>query len=98
MKLSKIKIDKSDLKLIFSFVKQLALKFWRGNTKMEIAYFQIVRALSVYTKQRTMLKKRLHGESVLGNPSKYLVRSIKQSLRHLQKEMKSLEEKFIKVY
>jgi transposase len=65
---------------------------------MEIAYFQIVRALSVYTKQRTMLKKRLHGESVLGNPSKYLVRSIKQSLRHLQKEMKSLEEKFIKIY
>ncbi|MGK0447926.1 MAG: hypothetical protein ACJA2M_001706 [Polaribacter sp.] len=38
-----------------------------------------------------MLKNKLHGESVLGNPSKYLVRSIKRSLRHLHKEMKSLE-------
>jgi transposase len=95
MKLSKIKIDKSDSKLICAYGEQVALKLWQGNTKMEIEYLQIVRALSVYTKQSTMLKNKLHGESVLGNPSKYLVRSIKRSLRHLHKEMKSLEEKLL---
>jgi len=29
---------------------------------------QIVRTLSIYTKQSTMLKNKLHGEAVLGNP------------------------------
>jgi transposase len=67
----------------------------RYNTKMEIECLQIVRTLSVYTKQSTMLKNKLHGESVLGNPSEYLVRSIKRCLRHLHKKMRNLEGKLL---
>ena len=56
MKLSKIKTDKSDSKLICEYAKQVELKLWKGNTKAELECLQITRTLSVYTKQSTMLK------------------------------------------
>ena len=95
MKLSKIKTDKSDSKLICEYATQMELKLWQGNSKDEIACLQIVRALTVYTKQSTMIKNKLHGEEVLGNPSKLVVRSLKRSLKQVQKEMKILEDKLI---
>src|SRR5690554_7809025 len=42
-----------------------------------------------------MLKNKLHGESVLGEPSKVVVRSLKRSLRQLDKEIKTLEDKLL---
>jgi transposase len=95
MKLSKIKTDKSDSKLICQYAQQVELKLWQGNSKEEMECLQITRALSVYTKQSTMLKNKLHGEDVLGNPSKVVVRSLKRSLKQLKKEMKSLEDKLL---
>lgn len=95
MKLSKIKTDKSDSKLICDYAMQMELKLWQGNSKDEKACLQIVRALSVYTKQSTMLKNKLHGEEVLGNPSKLVVRSLKRSLKQVQKEIKILEEQLL---
>jgi transposase len=95
MKLSKIKTDKSDSKLICEYAAKVDLKLWEGNSKNEIECLQITRALSVYTKQSTMLKNKLHGETVLGNPSKVVVTSLKRSLRQLQREMKILENKLL---
>ena len=92
MKLSKIKTDKSDSKLICEYAEQVDLKLWQGSSKNEIECLQIARVLSVYTKQSTMLKNKLHGEAVLGNPSNVVVRSLKRSLKQLQKEIKSLED------
>ena len=45
--------------------------------------------------QSTMLKNKLHGEAVLGEPSKAVVRSLKRSLTQLKKEMKTLEDKLL---
>jgi hypothetical protein len=42
---------------------------------------------SLYIKQSTMLKNKVHGEAVLGEPSKAGVRSLKRSLTQLKKEM-----------
>jgi transposase len=95
MKLSKIKTDKSDSKLICEYAQQVELKLWTGNSKDELECLQITRALSVYTKQSTMLKNKLHGEAVLGAPSKAVVGSLKRSLKQLKKEMKSLEDKLL---
>ncbi len=95
MKLSKIKTDKSDSKLICEYAQQVELKLWKGNSKAEMECLQITRVLSVYTKQSTMLKNKLHGEAVLGEPSKAVVRSLKRSLTHLKKEMKTLEDKLL---
>jgi transposase len=95
MKLSKIKTDKSDSKLICEYAKQVELKLWQGNSKHQVECLQMTRLLSVYTKQSTMLKNKLHGESVLGEPSKAVVRSLKRSLKQLAKEMKNLEDKLL---
>jgi transposase len=95
MKLSKIKTDKSDSKLICEYAKQVELKLWQGNSKHQTECLQMTRLLSVYTKQSTMLKNKLHGESVLGNPSKAVVISLKRSLKQVQKEIKTLEEKLM---
>jgi len=55
----------------------------------------MTRLLAVYTKQSTMLKNKIHGEAVLGNPSKAVVSSLKRSLKQVQKEMKTLENKLL---
>jgi len=95
MKLSKIKTDKSDSKLICEYAEQVELKLWQGNSMTEIECLQIVRALSVYTKQSTMLKNKLHGEAVLGNPSKAVISSLNRSLKQVKKELETLESKLL---
>jgi len=97
MKLSKIKTDKSDSKLICEYAKQVKLKLWEGNSKHQTECLQMTRLLSVYTKQSTMLKNKLHGEAVLGNPSKVVVSSLKRSLKHVKKELKTLEDKLLEM-
>ena len=95
MKLSKIKTDKSDSKLICEYAKQVELKLWQGNSKHQTECLQMTRVLSVYTKQSTMLKNKLHGEEVLGNPSKVVVSSLKRSLKQVKKELETLEVKLL---
>jgi len=95
MRLSKLKTDKSDSKLICEYAMHVELKLWKGNSKEVQECLQITRALWVYTKQRTMLKNKLHGESVLGEPSKIVVRSLKRSLKQLYKTMQALEERLL---
>jgi transposase len=97
MRLSKIKTDKSDSKLIREYAEQVDIKLWKGNSKHQIECLQMTRLLAIYTKQSTMLKNKLHGETVLGNPSRVVVSSLKRSLKQVQKEMLSLEEKLLKL-
>lgn len=95
MKLSKIKTDKSDSKLICEYAKQVKLKHWVGNSESQLECLQMTRLLSVYTKQSTMLKNKIHGETVLGNPSKVVVSSLKRSLKQIQKEIETIEDKLL---
>jgi transposase len=53
------------------------------------------RLLSVFKKRSTMLKNKLHGEAVLGQPSKLIVTSLKRSLRQFKKEINTIEEKLL---
>lgn len=95
MKLSKVKTDKSDSKMICKYAESVSLRLWEGQSKEHQECLQMVRILSVYTKQSTMLKNKLHGEEVLGVPSKTVISSIKRSLKAVKKEMKMIEEKLI---
>ncbi|MGO3285185.1 IS110 family transposase [Mesonia sp.] len=95
MRLTKLKTHKSDSKLICAYAEQVDLKLWKGSSKEVQECLQMTRALSVYTKQSTMIKNKLHGEAVLGTPSKAVVSSLKRSLKHLLKEIKTLEEKLL---
>jgi len=95
MKLSKIKTDKSDSKLICEYAKHVVPKLWKGNSKHQLECLQMTRLLAVYTKQSTMLKNKLHGEAVLGTPSKVVVSSLKRNLKQVEKEIKMVEDKLL---
>ena len=97
MRLSKIKTDKSDAKMICLYAQKAELKLWKGQSKNQIECLQITRLLSLYFKQSTALKNKIHGEDVLGNPSSLVLRSLKRSLKQIQKEIKHLEEKLTEI-
>ena len=92
MDLSKIKTDKSDAKMIQLYGKDREPKLWTGQSKTQQESLQLSRTLSIYSKQSTELKNKIHGEDVLGNPSKIVVSSLKRSLKYLKKEMDTLEK------
>jgi transposase len=96
MKLSKIKTDKSDAKLIQEYASQMNPSEWFGESKKHQEDLQLSRLLGIYTKQSTQLKNKIHGEEVLGNPSKKVVQSLKRQLKNLQKEMQNLEQELLK--
>lgn len=95
MKLSKVKTDKSDSKMICEYAQQVALQLWHGDSKEQQECLQITRLLDTYTKQSTMLKNKIHGEEVLGTPSKYALDSIKRVLNYLKKDILKLEAKLL---
>jgi len=97
MKLSKVKTDKSDAKLICEYAKSRNLHLWEGQSKNQIECLQISRLLDLYTKQSTALKNKIHGEQTLGSPCKIVLQSLKQSLRNLSKEVKRLEQRLIEI-
>lgn len=91
MQLSKVKTDKSDAKKLYAYGLSQNPALWKGESKTQQACLQIVRLLSIYTKQCTQLKNKLHGESVLGHPSKHVVQSLKRQLKRTEKEIMKLE-------
>lgn len=95
MKLSKIKTDKSDAKMICEYAQNVELKFWEGQSKHQQTCLQITRLVSTYFKQSTALKNKLHGEEALGTPCKLVIGSLRRSLRNIEKEIKMLEKKLL---
>jgi len=96
MKLSKIKTDKSDSKLICDYAVQMNPKRWFGDSEKQQENLQLSRLLSIYTKQSTMLKNKIHGEEVLGIPSKMVLQSLNRQLKSFQTEIKRLEIELLK--
>lgn len=92
MDLSKVKTDKSDSKQIQLYGKERSPKLWTGQSKTQQESLQLSRLLSVYSKQSTQLKNKIHGEQVLGIPSKIVLTSLKAQLKKLGKEIKKLEK------
>jgi len=97
MKLSKIKTDKSDAKMICKYAQQVTLNLWEGHSKNQLASFQLMSLLEVYIKQSTSLKNKIHGEQTLGTPSKLILTSLKRSLKNLEKEMLLIEKKLVEL-
>ena len=97
MKLTKIKTDKSDAKLICAYAQQFELEEWKGHSHHQQECLQIIRLLDIYWKQSTAIKNKIHGESVLGNPSKIVDRSLKRTLKNIQKEISELEAELLKL-
>ena len=96
MKLSKIKTDKADSKFIWEYAHVNDLKLWKVPN-MEAK--QLLSLIDTYQKQSTQIKNKIHGEDAMGSPSKLVIRSLKRSLKSIQKEIEKVEgalEKIVK--
>lgn len=93
MKLTKLKTDKSDAKLISHYGEDQPLELWNPPQAYVEECRQIQTVLQLYFKQSTALKNKLHNLDKRGTASKWLQRSIKRSLKSIQKEIMQLEAK-----
>lgn len=97
MKLSKIKTDKSDAKAICEYGMFNEVPLYSALTEVHAECLQLFRLLDNYIKQRTGTKNKLHGEKVLGIPSKFVYRSLTRNLNHLNKEIAALESRLLEL-
>ena len=91
MKLAKVKTDKADAKAICDYAMANDVPIYNPLDSVQAECLQLFRLLEHYQKQLTALKNKLHGEEVLGRPSKAVYHSLNRSKKHLQKEIKQLE-------
>jgi len=95
MKLAKVKTDKSDAKAICDYALINEVPIYNALTDVQSECLQLFRLLDAYLKQRTATKNKLHGEEVLGLPSKFVYRSLRRNKKQLDKEIKGIEEKIL---
>lgn len=97
MKLTKIKTDKSDAKAIYEYGIMNDLTIYSALTDVQAECLQLFRLLDTYLKKRTQTKNKLHGEDVLGIPSKYVYKSLQRDLKHLNKEVQGIELRLLEL-
>ena len=95
MKLAKVKTDKSDAKAICDYALINEVPIYNALTDIQSECLQLFRALDIYIKHRTATKNKMHGEEVLGIPSKFVYRSLRRNKKHLNTEIKILEAKIL---
>lgn len=95
MKLAKVKTDKSDARSIFNYGTSNEVPLYNALTEVQSECLQIFQLLDIYVKNSTATKNKLHGEKVLGIPSKIVFSSLKRDLKHLEKEILILEDKLL---
>jgi len=97
MKLAKVKTDKSDAKAICEYGTINEVPLYTALTDVQSECLQLFRLLDNYIKKRTATKNKLHGEEVLGVPSKFVFRSLNRDLKHLNKEVKGIEDRLLEL-
>ena len=97
MKLSKVKTDKSDARAICEYATVNEVPLYTAKDENQAESLQLLRLIEIYTKQSTALKNKLHGEKVLGKPSKIAYHSLNRSLKAVQKEIKILEDRLTEI-
>ena len=95
MKLAKVKTDKSDAKAICEYALINEVPLYNALTDTQSECLQLFRLLDTYLKQRTATKNKIHGEAVLGIPSKFVYRSLIRNKKQLNKEVVAIESKIL---
>ena len=97
MKLSKVKTDKSDARAICEYATINEVPLYTARNKNQAECLQLLRLIDIYIKQSTALKNKLHGEKVLGKPSKTVYHSLNRTLKNVQAEIKVLETRLTQI-
>ena len=95
MKLAKVKTDKSDAKAICEYALINEVPLYNSLTDTQSECLQLFRLLDTYLKQRTATKNKIHGEAVLGVPSKFVDRSLICNEKQLDKVVEAIESKIL---
>lgn len=95
MKLAKVKTDKSDAKAICEYGIINEVPLYNALTDVQSECLQLFRWLDNLIKKRTATKNKIHGEQVLGIPSKFVYRSLNKTKKFLDKEILGIEEKLL---
>jgi transposase len=95
MKLAKVKTDKSDAKAICDYGLTQAVPLYNALTDVQSECLQLFRLMDNLLKTRTATKNKIHGEKVLGIPSKYVFRSLTKTLKYLNNELKGVEGRLL---
>lgn len=97
MKLAKVKTDKADAKAIYEYAMANEVSIYNPLDCIQSECLQMFRLLHNYKKQLTAIKNKLHGEEVLGRPSKTVYHSLNRTKKHLEKEISKVEEKVLEL-
>lgn len=92
MNLQHNKSDKIDAKMLCLYGERHSLEEWQPEAEEFETCKLISGALSLYFKQQTSLKNKLHSLKSRGMDKGGLVRSIKRQLKHVKAEIEYLEE------
>tara|TARA_R110002126_G_scaffold124451_1_gene266389 strand:+ start:6112 stop:7083 length:972 start_codon:yes stop_codon:yes gene_type:complete len=95
MKLAKIKTDKSDAKSICNYGLTQEVPLYNALTEVQSECLQLFRLMDNYLKTRTAVKNKIHGEEVLGIPSKFVYRSLLSTRKYLDKQLKAIDVKLL---
>ncbi len=95
MKLAKVKTDKSDAKAICEYALINEVPLYTALTEVQSECLQLFRLLDSYLKHRTATKNKMHGEEVLGIPSKFVYRSLRRNRKQLDGEIEGIEAKIL---
>ena len=95
MKLAKVKTDKSDAKAICEYGQINEVPLYTALTDVQSECLQLFRLTDSCVKKRTAIKNKIHGEAVLGIPSKYVYRSLTRIRKYLDKEISGIEAKLL---
>ncbi|EAR12618.1 IS110 family transposase [Polaribacter irgensii 23-P] len=93
LKLAKVKTDKSDAKAICGYGQINEVPLYTTLTDVQSECLQLFRLMDGCLKKRTAIKNKIHGEAVLGIPSKYVHRSLIRISKYLNKEISGIEVK-----
>ena len=95
MKLAKVKTDRSDARAIRDYGQVNDVPLYDGKGALQAESLQLLALMDIYLKQRTQIKNKLHGEKVLGVPSNAVHRSLQRTLRDLDRELGSLNQRLL---
>ena len=95
MKLAKVKTDKSDAKMICEYALINEVSLYTALTDVQSECLQLFRVLDNFIKHRAATKNKMHGEEVLGIPSKFTHRSLRRNRKHYDIEIKAVEAKIL---
>ena len=92
MKLRRLKTDKSDAFMIYSYASEQAVEEWQPEKEYIERGKELLSLIQTYLRQSTALKNKLHASESKGQAKGVIISSMKRQLRNLKRERQFLEQ------